>query len=112
VPEIEIDCLRPITDRKVLKQWLLNITWTPELATEWQEFYNNASRAIDFGRSGHLEQEFFPTLPKYKDLQPLECEKQQTQDPVVTTIGYNLADRHKTFILLAFIPSIMKIIFG
>jgi hypothetical protein len=112
VPEIEIDCLRPITDRKVLKQWLLNITWTPELATEWQEFYNNASRAIDFGRSGHLEHEFFPTLPKYKDLQPLECEKQQTQDPVVTTIGYNLADRHKTFILLAFIPSIMKIIFG
>jgi hypothetical protein len=110
VLKFQINCLRSITDRKVLKQWLLNITWTPDLATKWQEFYNNASRAIYFGRSGHLEQEFLSTLPKYKDLEPPECEKQQTRDPVVTTVGYNLADHHKTFILLAFIPSIIKII--
>ncbi|CAF3460707.1 unnamed protein product [Rotaria socialis] len=98
----------PITDRMVLKQWLLNITWTPDLATEWQEFYNSASRDAFFGRSGNLEQEFFSILPKYKDLQPFECEKQQTNDSAVTAIGYNSANQYKTFVLLAFFPFIVR----
>jgi hypothetical protein len=73
-----IDCFRLITDNKSLKQWLLNIEWTPELAAKWQEFYDNAARVVYFGSAGHFEEEFFATLPKYEDLKSLECKKQQT----------------------------------
>lgn len=73
-----IDCFRLITDNKALKQWLLNIEWTPELAAKWQEFYDNAARVVYFGSAGHFEEEFFATLPKYEDLKSLECKKQQT----------------------------------
>ncbi len=71
-----IDCFRLITDNKALKQWLLNIEWTPELAAKWQEFYDNAARVVYFGSAGHFEEEFFATLPKYEDLKSLECKKQ------------------------------------
>ncbi len=58
-----------------LKQWLLNLTWTPELAVQWQEFYNTASRVLSYGRSGQFQTEILQTLPTYKDLQPDICPK-------------------------------------
>lgn len=58
-----------------VKQWLLNLTWTPQLATQWQEFYNTASRLLLYGSAGQMENEMIPTLPTYKDLQPDICPK-------------------------------------
>jgi len=58
-----------------LKQWLLDLKWTPELAARWQEFYNSASRLVIYGRSGQMQSQILETLPTYKDLQPDECPK-------------------------------------
>ncbi len=50
--------------------------WTPELATQWQQFFNNASRLLITGRSGQFEHDTLAAIPTYKDLQPESCQKQ------------------------------------
>jgi len=34
-----------------VEAWLKNQTWTEESKVGWQEFYNNASRYLGYGRS-------------------------------------------------------------
>jgi hypothetical protein len=60
---------------QIFQKWLLGLTWTPESIAEWQEFYNNASRSLTFGRSGKYTSEDMPILPPYKDLQPPQCKR-------------------------------------
>jgi hypothetical protein len=52
------------------------LKWTPELATQWQQFFNNASRILITGRSGQFEYDTLAAIPTYKDLQPEPCQKQ------------------------------------
>jgi hypothetical protein len=59
----------------VLTQWLRRLTWTPELASQWQEFYNSASRILFYGRSGQFENEILFILPTYTDLPSEKCAK-------------------------------------
>ncbi|CAF1166007.1 unnamed protein product [Adineta steineri] len=50
--------------------WINKIEWTPTLAAQWQEFYNNASRLVNYnGISETLD-----VLPKYKDLPIKSCQ--------------------------------------
>ncbi|CAF2851989.1 unnamed protein product [Rotaria sp. Silwood2] len=62
-----------------LQQWLLNLTWTPERAVQWQEFYNTVSRVLIYGAAPNLQFDMIPSLPKYEDLKPVPC----TQDTTV-----------------------------
>ncbi|CAF1430401.1 unnamed protein product, partial [Rotaria sordida] len=61
-----------------LMEWLLNLTWTSEQAVQWQEFYNIASRVLLYGASSNLQFKFMSGLPKYQDLKPVACTKDQT----------------------------------
>jgi hypothetical protein len=54
----------------------MNITWTPQSAIKWQQFYNSAARLIKYGGLGHVEYENMDTLPKYEDLKSEQCKKQ------------------------------------
>lgn len=82
----------------MLKQWLHNLTWTPQLAVEWQEFYNSASRFLFYGGSGEFQNQILQTLPTYKDLQPDVCPHstghQQTFSIFVLSVCYLI--RHFT----------------
>jgi hypothetical protein len=52
------------------------LKWTSELATQWQQFFNNASRMLFTGQSGHFEYDTIDAIPTYKDLEPEPCQKQ------------------------------------
>src|ERR1700722_10305504 len=67
---------RQLMNYTKLKKWLRNLEWTPESALKWQEFYNNASRYVIYGTDGR-QVEILPRLPKYEDLEPTQCNKQQ-----------------------------------
>jgi len=58
-----------------LTNWLLGLTWTSESISEWQEFYNNASRALTYGHAGEWNGQYLAELPKYEDLKPSECKR-------------------------------------
>jgi hypothetical protein len=76
--------------------------------TSWQEFYNNASRIVYFGKGRTFVIESFASLLKYEDLKPAQCSKrEQNQTNVVTMADCNSAICQQTFIALAFIPLIM-----
>ena len=86
------------------KQWLLDLQWTPELATRWQEYYNNAPRLSLFVRGGHFESEPLGLLPKYRDLEPALCKSKPTGNETVSPIdNAAAADLQKIFILLSFL---------
>ncbi|CAF5022855.1 unnamed protein product, partial [Rotaria sp. Silwood1] len=51
-----------------LQEWLLNLGWTPQAVTQWQEFYNKAQRFILYDREGQFTNKVLLTIPKYKDL--------------------------------------------
>ncbi len=59
----------------VFENTLLELKWTPESVKGWQEFYNNASRLLIYGKSGNFSYEDLPTLPKFQDLKPPTCKK-------------------------------------
>ncbi|CAF4866010.1 unnamed protein product, partial [Rotaria sp. Silwood1] len=65
-------------------EWLLNLTWTPERAVQWQEFYNTASRVLIYGASPNIQFNNMSSLPKYKDLKPVPCTKDQNVDQTTT----------------------------
>jgi hypothetical protein len=58
-----------------VREWLLDLKWTPELAVQWQEFYNNAARTLRAGRAGQLHTQLLPALPRYQDLPSEKCQK-------------------------------------
>ncbi|CAF3621213.1 unnamed protein product [Rotaria sp. Silwood1] len=53
-------------------QWIKSIEWTPTIAAQWQEFFNNAPRHIYYGLTENLSWEKFD-MPKYKDLETESC---------------------------------------
>jgi hypothetical protein len=53
----------------------MNRKWTPELSEQWQQYYNTAPRFAVFVRNGEFDFEDLGILPKYKDLEPVRCEK-------------------------------------
>ncbi|UJR07225.1 hypothetical protein I4U23_011513 [Adineta vaga] len=61
--------------KSAVRRWLSNITWTSEVANQWQEFYNTAPRRLFYGRSGDMQHEDLPALPTYKDLPTEICQK-------------------------------------
>jgi hypothetical protein len=71
----------------VLMQWLVSLTWTPELVVQWQEFFNNASRLVYYGRPGYMQIRTLRTLPTYKDLQLDVCQK-STEHPEILSICF------------------------
>jgi hypothetical protein len=78
------------------------------LTTSWQEFYNNASRIVYFGKGKSAAIESFASLLKYEDIKPAQCTKrEQNQINVVTTADCNSAICQQTFIVLALIPFVM-----
>ncbi|CAF1311005.1 unnamed protein product [Adineta ricciae] len=58
-----------------LEQWMMNLTWTSQLAAEWQQFYDTAQRDVTIYRGNGIESKILPTLPKYKDLNIELCSK-------------------------------------
>ena len=76
---------------------LLDIKWTPELAAEWQKFYDNAPHGVLYGGGIQFQTESFATLPKYEDLNLPQCKSS--------------AHLEKTFVLFVFFSFIIQKIF-
>ena len=111
-----------------MSQWLLNISWTSNLATEWQNFYNTASQISLYGRAEHYGESFLSSLPTYKDLSTEVCDNQQTNISSTVTVATtmnmtsvittptslatnNLVIDQATFILLVLIPLLVNTVF-
>ncbi|CAF2811760.1 unnamed protein product [Rotaria sp. Silwood2] len=78
---------------ETLEKWLKELKWTPESVVQWQNFFNDASRLVVYGRTDNYKFINQDKLPEYKDLKPLECKR---------TIS-NLAIRQNfSFILFTF----------
>lgn len=58
-----------------LRKWLTEREWTDESVAEWQTFYNDASRLIEYGQAGNLSHGYMPHLPVYDDLKAAECKR-------------------------------------
>ncbi len=52
----------------------MNRKWTPELSKQWQEYYDTAPRLSVFASAGQLKVEPLGLLPKYKDLEVVQCQ--------------------------------------
>jgi hypothetical protein len=75
-----------LPDYNTVKQWLLDLKWTPELAVQWQEFYNNASRMLFYGTSGQIYNQILPALPRYQDLPAEVCQRSAGHQRVFSTL--------------------------
>ncbi|CAF3997847.1 unnamed protein product [Adineta steineri] len=96
-------------DMEHAKEWLLDIKWTPELAAQWQEYYNNAPRLSLFVREGHFVSEPLGLLPKYRDLEPTLCKSKPIGNETIDLTGNAPATNlQKIFILLSCLLIIMK----
>ncbi|CAF4071354.1 unnamed protein product, partial [Adineta steineri] len=96
-------------DMEHAKEWLLDIKWTPELAAQWQEYYNNAPRLSLFVRDGHFVIEPLGLLPKYRDLEPALCKSKPIGNETIDLTGNAPATNlQKIFILLSCLLIIMK----
>ena len=58
-----------------LEEWFMNVKWTPESTTQWQEFYNKAPRVILFNRQSQFELKNISSNPLYEDLKVEPCKK-------------------------------------
>ncbi|CAF0807769.1 unnamed protein product [Adineta ricciae] len=50
-----------------------NMTWTSNMTTKWQNFYNNATRITVYGRGMNLPYAIVPSVSDYRDLQKTAC---------------------------------------
>lgn len=75
-------------NHKKFVQWLLDIKWSPDLAKEWQEFYNTAELKTTSGIAGSRKPVLL-FMPKYKDLPPVECKNTNVNNnaPLLTHIN-------------------------
>ncbi|CAF3621444.1 unnamed protein product [Rotaria sp. Silwood1] len=78
------------------KQWLMNINWTSQLATQWQEFYNNASRFVLFNGPNNLEIITLVQLPKYEDFKQNECNRITIKSDMSLILGKPIIDNTTT----------------
>jgi hypothetical protein len=79
----------------------LDLTWTPESISQWQDFYNNAPRFLFAGRAGNFTFENLPRLPAFEDFKPPECKR---GIPTSSTI------RPKSFVLFTLISFLTTVI--
>jgi hypothetical protein len=76
-----------------------------------QKFYNNASRAAFYGRSGAFSLIILPKIPDYVDLKQANCTAQQNPyNQTASPLQCGLAIRHTIFTSLLFIPLLIRII--
>jgi hypothetical protein len=79
----------------------MNISWTPDRAVQWQNFYNNALRVAAYGRSGFLNYTLLPKISDYVDLKQANCTAQQNQyNPTNISFQCDLATHQKIFLAL------------
>ncbi|CAF4379391.1 unnamed protein product, partial [Adineta steineri] len=64
------------------EQIAANISWTTNLTTQWQNFYNNAPRVTVYGTSGNMSMIFLPKIPYYVDLAQENCTVQKYDLPI------------------------------
>ena len=100
-------------DDNNLEAYINNINWTSNLAVQWQNFYNNASRITFYGRSTSINYTYFPTSPEYVDLPQGNCSAHGI--PYNSTIitdqcGGNFGTRMTTIPVLLFLPFFIEII--
>jgi hypothetical protein len=87
---------RDNADYNKLTQMLMGIKWTPKLAAEWQDFYDNAARIAKYGRTLHFQTVSLAIVPAYEDLKDAQC---------------NLARREKAVPLCLLISLVIRKIF-
>ncbi|CAF4866020.1 unnamed protein product [Rotaria sp. Silwood1] len=107
-------------------EWLLNLTWTPERAVQWQEFYDTTSRVLMYGASPNLQFNNMSRLPKYEDLKPVPCTKDQNVDQTTTmpvptissqstttnkAISYTSPIRQEILVFVSLISIVMTVTF-
>jgi hypothetical protein len=71
--------------------------WTPELSEQWQQYYNTAPRLAISIQGGQFYAENLDTLPKYKDFDPVICQKERISN------NANFVYQNPFIILLFFI---------
>ncbi|CAF4969010.1 unnamed protein product [Rotaria sp. Silwood1] len=59
------------------KKLLMDLKWTPQLAEQWQQFYNNASRRVIFGGGNIVNQQLLSAIPPYNDLVSESCNRRK-----------------------------------
>ncbi|CAF4783786.1 unnamed protein product [Rotaria socialis] len=69
-------------DFEVFQKWLMDLKWTPELAEQWQKFYNDAPRVVISGPTGNFTITNLTRLPDYEDLKPAECKRSITNTAI------------------------------
>ena len=94
-----------------LKKWLSERKWTPELISQWQEFYVNGPRVLFAGVSGDFYLENMTRLPTYEDLRSVSCSKQTSTATLLPNTSVNpkasAAVDGKSFLPFVFIWSIL-----
>lgn len=95
-----------------LQGYVKNINWTQNLTTQFQKFYNNASRTAYYGTSASFSFVSLSKIPDYIDLPQTNCTAQQNISNYTNTLPQcGLATRHQILILLLFFPFFIKTIF-
>ena len=89
---------------------MTSVSWTPELAVQWQHFYNNAPRISLYGRSVYFNYTILPKIPDYVDLNQTNCTMQSQSNTTNNLPQCGLAICQKMSIFMLFIPFLMKII--
>ncbi|CAF1379082.1 unnamed protein product, partial [Adineta ricciae] len=67
-----------------IKQWLLDIEWTPESSKEWQTFIDTVPRLAAFTMGGQWISESLDPSATYKDFDPVICQKTTVTTATVT----------------------------
>jgi hypothetical protein len=90
-----------------LTQWLLGLEWTPELAVQWQKFYNDAAHGTYYGGAGQFYYQSLYPLPTYTDLKSDTCSKSDIcskPDMCSNSSGY----QQKFNVFLVFLSFLIK----
>ncbi len=93
--------------------YINNINWTSDLAIQWQNFYNTASRITFYGRSTNLNYTYLQNLPRYVDLQVENCTAYgipYNSTNVTYQCGGNFGSRATIIPVLLFLPFFIEII--
>ncbi|UJR36729.1 hypothetical protein I4U23_029445 [Adineta vaga] len=70
---LKLNVTRIVEVEPALEKKVQNITWTPELATQWQKFYNTAARWTIYNRRGTETYVSLANISDYIDLKQDVC---------------------------------------
>jgi hypothetical protein len=93
----------------------LDLKWTPESISQWQEFYNDAPRFLFAGRAGNFTYEYLPRLPAFEDFKPPECKGGIPTNSTIlptssTVLPTSSTIRQKSFVLFTLISFLTTVI--